>query len=346
MRRIKVSTPGKLMLFGEHAVIYDRPCIVAAVDQRFEVTVQQLADNRQEIIVEAPGVGMKYYRKSLAELDSRRTPKGIRFVEAVVKRFFEKHKNGGLYIKTENHFSCEYGFGSSAAVTVGLAKALHQLYLIKVTDRQLFDFCYQVVLEVQGVGSGFDIAAALYGGCLYFVTGGKKIVPMFSGSLPITRSDRDDKADEESLSALSSLPTVVGYTGVKADTPTLVRQVAELKRHHPIKVSRLFDQISEIVEQAKRALVEEDWQQAGELMDKNQMLLDELGVSSVELDRLIKAAKEAGALGAKLSGAGGGDCMVALVGRQTRAMVERAIKQAGGKVLKVKLGAEGARIEK
>lgn len=317
------------MLFGEHAVIYDRPCIVAAVDQRFEVTVQQLADNRQEIIVEAPGVGMKYYRKSLAELDSRRTPKGIRFVEAVVKKFFEKHKNGGLYIKTENHFSCEYGFGSSAAVTVGLAKALHQLYLIKVTDRQLFDFCYQVVLEVQGVGSGFDIAAALYGGCLYFVTGGKKIVPMFSGSSP-----------------LLSLPIVVGYTGVKADTPTLVRQVAELKRHHPIKVNRLFDQISEIVEKAKKALMEKDWQQAGELMDENQLLLDELGVSSVELDQLIEAAKKAGAYGAKLSGAGGGDCMVVLVNEKIRSRVEAGIEAAGGKALKVKLGAEGARVEK
>ena len=164
MNKIKVSTPGKLMLFGEHAVVYNRPCIVAAVDQRFVVEVEKL--DQAEIVVEAPGVGLKYYRKSLEELGSKRVPKEVLFVETVVKRFFEKHRNGGLKIKTKNHFSSEYGFGSSAAVTVGLAKALHELFKIKVNDKQLFDFCYQVVLEVQGVGSGFDIAAALYGGVL------------------------------------------------------------------------------------------------------------------------------------------------------------------------------------
>jgi len=317
MNKVRVSTPGKLMLFGEHAVIYDRPCIVAAVDQRFVVEVEKL--DRPEIVVEAPGVGLKYYRKSLEELGSKRVPKEVLFVETAVKNFFDKHKNGGLRIKTKNHFSSEFGFGSSAAVTVGLAKALYRLFRIEINDKQLFDFCYQVVLEVQGVGSGFDIAAALYGGVLYFITGGKRI----------------DKLK------VKELPMVVGYTGVKADTPTLVRQVAELRRHHPIRVKRLFKEITGIVERAKRLLPQGEWEQLGELMDKNQNLLDELGVSSMELDRLIKAAKEVGAYGAKLSGAGGGDCMIALVGEEKRNRVEKAIKQAGGEVLRVKLGAEG-----
>jgi len=322
MKKIKASTPGKLMLFGEHAVIYDRPCIVAAVDQRFMVTVEEIEG--EEIVVQAPGVGMHDYRKKLADLGETRIPKGLRFVEETVRSFYEKHKNGGLRIKTENHFSSEFGFGSSAAVTVGLAKALHELFKVEILEHELFEFCYQVVLKVQGVGSGFDIAAALYGGVLYFVTGGKRIEQL----------------------KVSNLPIVVGYTGVKADTPTLVRQVAELRRQHPIRVERWFEEMTAMVEKAKRWFPQGEWFKLGKLMDENQEILKKLGVSSVELDRLTGAAVKAGADGAKLSGAGGGDCMIALVGEKKRRMVEKAIEAADGEVLKVKLGAEGVRIEK
>jgi mevalonate kinase len=322
MRKVKVSTPGKLMLFGEHAVVYNRPCMVAAVDRRFEVEVERI--EAEEMLVQASGVGIYDYRKPLKALGETRVTKELRFVEVVVKKFYQNHQNGGVKIETKNHFSSEHGFGSSAAVTVGLSKALHELFKIKITKNELFNFCYQVVLEVQGVGSGFDIAAALYGGVLYFVTGGKKIEQLKAGDLPI----------------------VVGYTGVKADTPTLVRQVAELKRHNPVKVKKVFKEMAGIVERVKRWLPAGEWGKIGQLMDENQILLDQLGVSSLELDKLIKAAKKAGAYGAKLSGAGGGDCMIALVERDKRAMVEKAIEEAGGEVMKVKLGTKGARIEK
>jgi len=322
MKKIKVSTPGKLMLFGEHSVVYDKPCIVAAVDQRFEVIVEKL--EKQEIIVEAPGVGLKFYRKSLKELGGKRVPKGIRFVEAVECQFFEKYGNGhGLRIETQNHFDSKYGFGSSAAVTVGLAKALHELFEIKISERELFDFCYKVVLKVQGVGSGFDVAAALFGGVLYFVTGGKRILKL----------------------KVNKLPMVVGYTGIKADTPTLVRQVAELKRQHPKKINKIFKEITFIVDKAKKLLPQGKWKELGKLMNENQEWLHELGVSSVELDKMIEVSIEAGGEGAKLSGAGGGDNMIVLVDKREKESVAKAIEVAGGEVMKVKLGAEGVRIE-
>jgi len=322
MNKIKVSTPGKLMIFGEHAVVYDRPCIVAAVDQRFEVKVEKIKE--KEMRVRAPGVGILDYRKPLEKLGETRITKELRFVEIVVKKFYKNCKNGGIKIETRNHFLSEHGFGSSAAVTVGLTKALHEMFQVKISQKELFDFCYQVVLEVQGVGSGFDIAAALHGGVVYFVTGGKRIEKL----------------------KVQSLPIVVGYTGIKADTPTLVRQVAELKRQHSIKVNRWFDEISYLVKKAKKRLVEKKWKEAGELMNENQNILSELGVSSVELNRLIDAGRKAGAYGAKLSGAGGGDCMIAIVSEDKRLIVERAIENAGGEILRVKLGGEGVRIEK
>lgn len=321
MNKIKASAPGKLMLFGEHSVVYDRPCIVAAVDQRFLVTVEKI--DGDELVVEAPAVGV-YERKKLDELGTRRISKGLRFIEMTVKRFYEKHKNGGLKVETENHFSSLYGFGSSAAVTVSLSKALFEMEGIKIDDKSLFDFCYQVVLDVQGVGSGFDIAGALYGGLVYFMTGGKKI---------------------ENIKT-SDLKFVVGYTGIKADTPTLIRQVAELKRRHPRKTNKCFNEITNIVEMAKKEMKIGNWEKVGELMNENQLRLKELGVSSVELDKLIEASRISGAYGAKLSGAGGGDCMIAVVSEDKRKEVEKAIEKAGGEVLRVKLGASGVKIEK
>ncbi len=322
MKNVKVSTPGKLMLFGEHSVVYNRPCIVAAVDQRFEVEVEKIQG--EEMIVQAPGVGIYDYRKNINELGETRITKELRFVEVVVREFYKKHSNGGIRIETKNHFSSEHGFGSSAAVTVGLAKALHEMFAIKMSNKELFDFCYQVVLQVQGVGSGFDIAAALYGGVIYFMTGGKEVRPLKAGELPV----------------------VVGYTGVKADTPTLVRQVAELKRRKSGRVEECFNKITKIVAAAEQKIVSDDWREVGRLMSENQERLEELGVSSVELDKLIRVAKEAGAFGAKLSGAGGGDCMLAVVSEKTRDGVEKAIEAAGGEVMRVKLGAEGVRLEK
>jgi len=322
MKKIRISTPGKLMLFGEHSVVYDQPCIVSAVDQRFEVKVERI--KAEEMLVQAPGVGIYDYRKSLKTLGETRITKELRFVEIVVRKFYQNYQNGGVRIETKNHFSSEHGFGSSAAVTVGLAKALHELFGIKISEDELFDFCYQVVLDVQGVGSGFDIAAALFGGVLYFLTGGKKIEKLKTSELPI----------------------VVGYTGIKADTPTLIRQVAELKRQHPEKINKIFKEITQIVERAKELLPKGKWKELGELMNKNQELLHELGVSSVELDKLIKACLRAGAWGAKLSGAGGGDCIIALVSEENRKKVEKAIEAAGGEVLRVKLGTKGMRREK
>lgn len=322
MNRVKVSTPGKLMLFGEHSVVYDKPCIVTTVDQRFSVTVEKISG--EELVVEAPAVGI-FEKKKLSELGTRRISKGLRFIEMTVKKFYEEYGVGGLKVKTENHFSSLYGFGSSAAVTVGLAKALFELEGIKVSNKELFDFCYQVVLEVQGVGSGFDIAAALYGEVLYFVTGGKEI---------------------EKLKLVdNNLPIVVGYTGVKADTPTLIRQVGELKRKQSKKIEMCFNKITGMVKEAKERIEQGEWERVGGLMNENQEKLTELGVSSVELDRLIKGARRAGAYGAKLSGAGGGDCMIAIVEETNRKEVERVIEIAGGEVMKVRLGAEGVRVE-
>lgn len=319
---ITTSAPGKLLLFGDHSVVYGHPCIVTAVDQRLFVTIEK---NGEDVFhMSAPDLGLEAYSKTIEQLGNKDLPKAVRFIEHLYKRFLEEHPQPeGIIVTTKSQFSSSFGFGSSSAVTVAFAKALCELYNIKLDNKQLFDLCYQAVLDVQGVGSGFDIASAIWGGTIYYVSPAKVV---------------------ESLE-IKDLPLVVGYTGVKADTPTLVRMVASQRSKDRQRIDAIFNQSTKIVEQAKEALVKTDWPQVGQLMRQNQALLSDLQVSSLELDRLIAAAEQAGAEGAKLSGAGGGDCMVAVVEQSARDYVSRAITQAGGEIMDVKINARGVRVE-
>lgn len=270
------------MLFGEHAVVYGYPCIVTALSERLSVT-------------EGSSVG------------------DTRFIDAAIKLWGAETK-----LSATSSFSGKDGFGSSSAVTVAALKYLKP----NASNKEIFDAAFKIVLDIQGAGSGFDVAAATYGGTLYYIKT-KTIEPL----------------------AIKDMPLIVGYTGVKADTKTLIADVAKKRVSGPEKVGRIFAAIGKIVEEAKKKILEGDWERVGRLMDFNQEYLRDLGVSSEKLESLIKAAKGAGAYGAKLSGAGGGDCMIALAPQEKRKAVEEAITKAGGEVVHVMPNAQGVRIE-
>jgi mevalonate kinase len=316
------SAPGKLMLFGDHAVVHNRPCIVTAVNHRISTNIERTSDKK--IILNAPDIDVKDYEVALNELEKEH-PKKVIFALTAIKNFFQKYNiNSGLRIKTKSEFSSEFGLGSSSAITVGVIKGLSELFKINLNNKDLFDLSYKTVLDIQEVGSGFDVAAAIYGGTIFFVTAGKVIEPI----------------------KIKELPIIVGYTGIKADTATLVKMVYRELAEEPEKINRNFDEGAKIVNEAKEQIQKSNWKRVGELMDLNQELLRELGVSSKELEKLILSAKNAGAYGAKLSGAGGGDCMIAIADNKNHENVKKAIEKAGGKIIDAKLNAEGVRLEK
>lgn len=322
MKCVTISAPGKLMLFGEHAVVYNHPCLVTAVNERMHTTVEVTQENRFEL--QAPDVQVTDYKKLLGELGKDEIPKGAKFVEIAVKNVYEKYSlKSGICVTTRSDFSSEFGFGSSSAVTVCIVKALSELFGLNLTNKEVFDLSYKTVLDIQKKGSGFDVAAAVYGGTLYFITGGKTIEPLSLGSLPL----------------------IVGYSGVKADTVTLISKVKKFAEEEPETVDKIYNKIEKIVEAAKSEIEAKNWQKVGELMQQNQTLLSGLGVSIPKLDDMIQAVLGAGAYGAKLSGAGGGDCIIALAPKEKKEAVELAITQAGGTILKVSTNAEGVKTE-
>ena len=283
-----VSAPGKLMLMGEHAVVYGYPCIVSAISERLYVTD---------------------------------TPNGysgdMRFIDAAIK-FWGKPK---MLLFATSAFSRKYGFGSSSAVTVAALKALRP----DATNREIFESAYKIVLDIQGVGSGFDVAAATYGKTLLYVKGG------------VTLEELPWNLNTNGVSL------VIGYSGVKADTASIVKDVARKRNEQKERVDRIFEATGKLVMQAKVAGDKGDWETVGKLMNFNQEYLRDLGVSTEKLEEMIAAAKKSGAYGAKLSGAGGGDCMIAPVPKEKREAVEQAIASCG-QLVNVTVHAEGVRV--
>lgn len=310
------------MLLGEHAVLYGRPCIVTAVGQRIKATVE-LTD-KPIFQLNAADVGVENYTKPMSELGQGDTPKGAKFVEVAIKNFSEKYPiSGGVKVTTASEFSSEFGFGSSSASTVCVIKALSELMQRKLSQKQIFGLSYKTVLDIQGKGSGFDVAVATFGGILYYVTPGKIIEPL----------------------KIDHLPLVVGYSGIKVDTVTLIDEVAKKAKKYPTVIDNVYDQISLLVNLAKTALQKGDLKSLGELMNFNEGYLATLGVEGKKLADMVYAAREAGAYGAKLSGAGKGDCMIALVPDDKAKAVKNAISSAGGQVIDVKTNVEGVKVE-
>ncbi len=322
MNRVVSSAPGKLMLFGEHAVIYDKPCIVTAVDIRVYVAVET---NENKSIVVSLSNTDQVYETPVGDLleHSNSYHKDVSFVMAGVERFYKAHNiREGLRIITYGPKN-SFGLGSSSAVTVATLKALGEYFKINLSQRGLFDLAYQSVIDVQGKGSGFDVAAAVHGGTIYFLTGGKTIEPL----------------------RVQHIPLIIGYSGKKVRTVNLVNEVQSSFQSYPSILGGVFDIIQLIVEDAKHKLLNEHWDGIGQLSNINQGLLDALGVNTIPLAKIIFAARQAGALGAKLSGAGGGDCMFAIATNKID-RVKAAMSEAGAQIVEFDINADGARIEK
>ncbi|MBI2085244.1 MAG: mevalonate kinase [Candidatus Aenigmarchaeota archaeon] len=306
---IITSAPGKLVLFGEHASRHGKPILVQAVDSRVYAILKPRKDSQIFLTSNKYDVVKeKWPTKKLDILSAA--------IEKLVEKAGEK-KGFDLEIKSD----VTSGTGSSNAVTVAAIGALNEYFNIKMDKKQIVDIAFQASSGVTGYGSGMDVAASTYGGIIYYIKG--KVTRV------VTNED---------------IPIIVGNTGIKAKSGPIIKAVQQLEQKYPTLLTVFIDKIGEIVDEAEKAIRTKDWRTLGELMNINHGLLSAMGVSSINLEKLIFASRGAGALGAKLSGAGIGDNMIAIAPEKGR-QVSNAIKRAGGKILPVKIG-EGLRLEK
>ena len=312
--QVTASAPGKLVLFGDHAVVHGQPGIVTAVDFRYRVKVEFLAEpllridtpTLSERAVRLPVSGRKYLPETA-------------YVEAALQQLLKHFPiDCGFHIRTQGPEQ-SYGLGSSSAITVATLAATARLCEIDLSRRDLYEMARAAVLDVQGAGSGLDVAAAVYGGTCYLERAGATPEPL----------------------AVAGLPVVIGYSGIKVGTTALIHQVASLRDGQPDLIDPIFALMGRLTMRARDCLLERRWCDLGRLTNVYQGLLDALGVNTASLARLIFSARAAGAWGAKLSGAGGGDCMFALTDVTRRAAVAAEIPAAGGEVIDIGCNAPG-----
>ena len=300
------SAPGKVYLFGEHAVVYGEPAVPCAIERRATVSVERREDDHVRVRAEdlsLDGFTVEYAgttdRRPDVDVPATLIDAAMKYVDAAVEqaRDAADEPAAGFDIVVESDIPLGAGLGSSAAVVVaGIDAATRELGVTLPRD-ELADRAYEAEYDVQeGQASRADTYCSTMGGAV-----------------------RVEGDDTRRLDA-PSLPFVVGFDGGAGDTGELVAGVRDLKETYEFAdatVSTIGDLVREgeaVLESidADSDVDDQTLVELGKLMNFNHGLLSALGVSARTLDGMVWAAREAGAHGAKLTGAGGGGCIVAL----------------------------------
>ncbi|MFD1572417.1 mevalonate kinase [Halorubrum laminariae] len=300
------DAPGKVYLFGEHAVVYGEPAVPAAIERRATVSAEPRGDDH--VRVEAEDLSLDGFTVEYAggtevrpdvDVPTPLVEAAMGYVDAAVRqaRDAANAPDAGFDITVESDIPLGAGLGSSAAVVVAGIDAATRALGNPLEPRELADRAYHAEYEVQdGQASRADTFCSTMGGAVR------------------VEGDNCEPIDAPNL------PFVVGFDGGAGDTGELVAGVGKLREEYAFAADTVTA-IGDIVRTGEDLLADADpggdpspatLEELGELMDFNHGLLAALGVSARSLDTMVWAARDAGAHGAKLTGAGGGGCIVAL----------------------------------
>lgn len=302
---------GKAILFNEHFVVYGIPSIVSAIGK---YTVAKVEPNNKS------GYKLEDNRKATPNYKEEKLQQQKDSLNRIFKKMDIDLSKNGIGITLEGNLIAASGIGASAASCVAIAKALSDYYNLNLSDDKINDIAYDGEKGYHGTPSGVDNTASTYGGLIWFQKGENNTMEKIPISNPIE--------------------IVISNTGKVANTAAAVAGVRERKEKNPEKYKEIFDRAENIAYLAKRALQEEDHEEVGKLMNESHKLLQQIEVSSKELDFLVNIAREQGALGAKLTGGGLGGNMLALTpGKELQEEVANAIEKEGFQTVKTVIGA-------
>lgn len=284
------SAPGKCILTGEHAVVYDAAAIVGAIELRAFAKIQLRPDLSFSIFLKDFNI-----HETLSPNDnllSKIIPKNKQVLplwQIITKIYNNYRLQNGLNIEIWSDIPIGVGLGSSAAVAVALTAAINHLFDLQLGLDAISQIAFEAEKLTHGTPSGIDNSIITYGGALLF-----KQQRIHRIEIPY------------------SIPLLLINSGISRSTKVLVDRVKQSYTQHPSIIKHIFTAIDAISLKAENALRLTNLQMLGELLNYNHQLLRVLGVSTKELDSLVELSLQTGALGAKLTGAGGGGCIFAL----------------------------------
>ncbi len=300
---IQATAPGKVILVGEHAVVYGRPAIAAPVWQTVATATLVAGAPGSGCHILAPDVGLSLH---LAEADNDE-PLAVVARLALERLGFDRMPDWQIDLHSEIPIAS--GMGSGAALSTALVRAIMLGAGQEPKPAIVSDLVYESERFYHGTPSGIDNTVIAHGVPIWFVKGHPP--QPFTPARPITLAIAD--------------------SGIRSPTKETVGEVRRAWNADPPRFEQIFDEIGHTVLAARRALEDGDVPALGRILDTNQTLLERLAVSSPALDALIAAARQAGALGAKLSGGGRGGNIIALIDEHGGPGVCDALRAAGAR---------------
>lgn len=291
---------GKIILMGEHSVVYGEPAIAFPFKEAVITTNITLAT--------VTTLDCHYFSGELADF-----PPQLKSVKEVINQtLIALHQEQvPLKISISSSIPAERGMGSSAAVAVSIVRALFDFFDAMCSPEQLLSLVNYAEKIAHGNPSGIDAAATSGDEPIFFIKGHS--LETFSMNV-------------------SKGYLIVADTGIKGQTREAVKDVAHLFEQNKDSVSGHITELGRLTKLAKQAILTDDINLLGKSMDQAQKQLQELTVSNQQLDQLVATAKDLGALGAKLTGGGRGGCMIALSDSKEKAtIIAEALQNSGAK---------------
>jgi len=307
MPAIFASAPGKIILFGEHAVVYGRPAIAVPLIQ-VQAKACVFPEPRMPsgyINIQAPNIGLE---ANLSDL-----PINHPLVAAIhgVLTEIDVSRPPAFTLRVTSNIPLAAGLGSGAAVSAAIIRALSTFLGHPLLDQRVSDLVFEVEKIHHGTPSGIDNTVITYEMPVFFIRNDilGNTIETFKVARPFT--------------------IVIADTGISSPTSTTVGDVRNFWQNNPAHYEQIFDEIGEVVLAARSAIENGHIEALGTLMNENHSLLMDIGVSSLELDHLVMTARSAGAKGAKLSGGGRGGNIIALTDSSNAGNIAISLEAAG-----------------
>jgi len=354
-RKIRASVPAKVILFGEHFVVYGKRALATAINRRLTVDVSSREKKGYHVKIEnIPTFGIEMdlevgkedkgeKGKALLYKDYENATKAIAYVGESIRYLEERYGIGeeGVEVEIKSQIPLSAGLGSSAATCVATIAALKEYFGVSSDLEGIREDAHRIEKAVQGDASPVDTAISTYGGYVSVEKG--KVRRLRLAELNFI------------VGCMSSIPLSMGIDMKKVSELSLKTKkiVAEVKSRKGIFKSifdYIFDAADEITVQAIRAIEDGDLMKLGALMNINHGLLDAIGVVPRQLSELVKMSQASGALGAKVTGAGGLEEMggvgsVLVLPGESGERIKTAMEIAGALGMDVKTGGEGLKID-
>lgn len=287
------SAPAKIILFGEHFVVYNHPVILASINKRLKIECKIEVESNKAINLETNNFGKKIYPLSIIGNSNQDIVNEFFYpiIYILRKMVYHNTEPNGITIKIISEIPYGVGLGSSAALCVAGVAAISGLYKRIKNKDEILDIAIETERILHKNSSGADCVVSTYGGLLYY----------------------HKDSNMKTLRFSNELLFIIINTGLKHSTGDLVSLVNRFRKNNLREFNDISNKYSRICCRAIKALEEGNLLNIGKLMNENQILLERIGVSTPEVNKIINLSIQYGAIGSKLTGAGGGGCVLSLI---------------------------------